>query len=36
MTFEEYEKAWNERKRMLKKEQVEDHAFNKFYSNPKV
>jgi hypothetical protein len=32
MTFEEYEKAWNERKRMLKKEQVEDHAFNKFFS----
>src|SRR5918996_4950333 len=31
MTFEEYEKAWNERKRMLKKEQVEDHAFNKFF-----
>jgi hypothetical protein len=24
MTFEEYEKAWNERKRMLKKEQVEE------------
>jgi hypothetical protein len=32
MTFEEYEKAWDERKKMLKKKQVDDHVFNKFFS----
>jgi hypothetical protein len=32
MTFEEYEKAWDERKIMLKKEQIDDHSFNKFIS----
>ena len=32
MTFEEYEMAWDERKKMLKKKQVADHVFNKFIS----
>jgi hypothetical protein len=32
MTFEDYEKAWDERKKMLKKKQVDDHVFNKFIS----
>ena len=31
MTFEEYEKAWDERKKMLRKEQLDNHAFNKFF-----
>jgi spore coat polysaccharide biosynthesis protein SpsF (cytidylyltransferase family) len=35
MTFEEYEKAWDERKKMLKIEQIDDNAFNNFFSeNP--
>jgi hypothetical protein len=32
MSFEEYENARDERKKMLKKELVNDHAFNKFIS----
>jgi hypothetical protein len=32
MTFEEYEKASEERKKMLKQKQVDDHVLNKFIS----
>ena len=32
VTFEEYEKAGDERKKMLKKEQLDNHGFNKFFS----